>query len=206
MNYPAELIAALRATNPIEAVAAEHVHLRRSGAQLAGRCPLHADKTPSFYAHPDKQVFRCHGCGAGGDVFKLIELLHHCSFRESVEILATRAGIKVEGFRPSPELIARVSALNAQREEQVAFEHWRDQRIWAITDSYRRLGRAALNAEDYLRSQFDSEADPILHDMAWAAIQRYTALSERIEREGLLDIAVLRSEWKSQRGDRHVAA
>ena len=70
---PAETIEAVRALSPIEQVISEHVRLRRSGAQLLGRCPFHADKTPSFSVHPAKQVFHCHGCGAGGDVFQFVQ-------------------------------------------------------------------------------------------------------------------------------------
>jgi CHC2 zinc finger len=207
MNFPAELVEAVRATNPIEDVVSERVQLRRSGAQLTGRCPLHADKTPSFYVHLNKQVFRCHGCQAGGDVFEFVRLLHHCSFPDAVKILAIRAGVRVEGFRPSSELKAKVAAAQARRAEEVAFERWRDGEVWATTNMYRRLGEAALHAEDYLRAhRDDAETDPVIHEMAWAALQRYTAFGERIEREGLLDVAILRSEWQWRRGERHVAA
>src|SRR5208283_5807738 len=79
-----EAIEAIRALSSIEQVIGEHVQLRRSGIELKGCCPFHADKTPSLYISRTKAVFRCHGCGAGGDVFEFIRLLHHCSFCESV--------------------------------------------------------------------------------------------------------------------------
>ena len=110
-----EFIESVRVLSPIDQVVGEHVHLRRSSTQLAGRCPFHADKTPSLYVRPSKCVFHCHGCGAGGDVFEFVRLLHRCSFRQSVEFLAGRAGVRMDGFKPSPELTAKVAALKAQR-------------------------------------------------------------------------------------------
>jgi hypothetical protein len=198
-----ELIEAIRQENRIEDVAGEYTQLRRSGSQLTGRCPLHSERTSSFYVHPGKQVFRCHGCLAGGDVFALIRALHNCSFPEAKKILAARAGVELNGYKPSPELVAKVAALKAQREEEVAFEKWFHERTWAITNAYRHTGVAALHAEDYLRSV--RAFDPVLDDMAWGALQKYIDFTNAIEREGLLDLTILREEWITlRRGARHV--
>lgn len=189
-----ELIEAVRAANPIEQVLSERVQLRRSGAQLVGRCPLHADKTPSFYVHPRKGVFRCHGCGAGGDVFRYIQLLNGCSFPQALRHLAVRADIYIDGFRPTPELTAKVTALKLQREEESAFKRFCDERIEAVSQKLRSLARAAT--QDCLRA---GESDPQVHEMAWAALGRWLDFGQRIEREGLCDLEVLRSEWRKMR-------
>jgi hypothetical protein len=194
--FSPELIEAIRAVSAIEQVIAEHVQLRRSGVQLAGRCPLHADKTPSFYVHPDKAVFRCHGCGAGGDVFRFVQLLHGRSFREAVQYLAARAGMRDDDFQPSPELTARVAGIKAQREDELSFKRFCNERIENVSGHYRRLGRAATHAEDCLRA---GEADPHIHDLAWAALERFITFAARIEREGLCDLNVLRTEWSKLR-------
>jgi DNA primase len=199
-----ELIEALRAANPIEEVVAERVRLHRSGVEHRGLCPFHSERTPSFYVSSAKQVYRCHGCGAGGDVFSFVRKQLGCTFLEAVTHLAQRAGIN--DFSPSPELKAKVAAGRLQRERELAFERWRDQRIWAVTNTYRRLGKAAAHAEDYLRSHFDGEADPVVDAKAWDAIERYINLGLRIEREGLLDNEILRNEWQALRGGQHVAA
>jgi DNA primase len=191
--YTPELIEAVRAVNAIEHVISEHVQLRRSGVQLTGRCCFHADRTPSLYVHPAKSVFRCHACQAGGDVFKFVQLLHQCSFRQSVEFLAARAGVRIDGFRPSPELKAKVSALKAQREEQMQFERFCNDRIEAVNRRYRALGRAANHAEDCLRA---GESDLYIHDLAWDALKQFRDFEARIEREGLCDVDILRTEWE----------
>ena len=120
--YSSEMIEAIRALNPIECVISENTRLiRRSGVQFVVRCLFHDDRTPSFYVHPRKGVFYCHGCNVKGDVFKFVQLLHNCSFRQSVAFLAARAGLQIEGFRPSPEWTAKVSSIQARREKELRF-------------------------------------------------------------------------------------
>ena len=80
-------------------VVADHVQLKRAGRELRGLCPFHSEKTPSFYVNPDKGVFRCHGCGAGGDIFKFVQALEGIDFPEAVRHLADRAGIDLRSTR-----------------------------------------------------------------------------------------------------------
>jgi DNA primase len=192
-----EVIEAVRAVSDIASVAGEHVQLRRLGSQLRGRCPLHPEKTPSLYICPSKGVFHCHGCGAGGDVFEFVQLLHGCSFPQAVEFLAGRAGMHIDGFKPSPELTAKVSALKAQREADLAFKQFCDACITTINERYRALGRAATHAENCLGSGLP--ADPYLEDFAWTALQRYRDFENRVERCGLCDLDVLKTEWEQIR-------
>src|SRR6266568_6711141 len=131
-----ELIEAIRELSPIERVIGECVELRRSGFQLVAACPFHAERTPSFYVHPGKAVFFCQGCGLGGDVFRFVQRLLNCTFRQSVEHLAARVGVAVEGFQPSPELRARVAKLTVQCEEEQRFETFSNDRIDAVNAKY----------------------------------------------------------------------
>jgi hypothetical protein len=88
--------------------------------------------------------------------------------------------VEIEGFRPSQELIERVSALKAKQQGQVEFEKFCNERLRAVNQRYRSLGRSATHAEDYLRT---GSLDPYLHDLAWdALVELYrdeTALRER---------------------------
>ncbi len=70
-----------------------YVSLKKTGKNHTGLCPFHAEKTPSFSVNPGKQIFHCFGCGAGGDVFKFLELQEGLNFPEAVKKLASRAGI-----------------------------------------------------------------------------------------------------------------
>jgi DNA primase len=83
----------VREASDIAAVVGEYVALRKAGARLAGLCPFHREKTPSFYVNPSMQVFHCFGCGVGGDVFSFLMQHEKMTFPEAVRHLATRAGI-----------------------------------------------------------------------------------------------------------------
>ncbi len=64
---------------------------RRNGREeVAGLCPLHRETQPSFYVNRRKQVFYCHGCGQGGDLIRLVQLLHRVSFPQALSRLAPR--------------------------------------------------------------------------------------------------------------------
>jgi DNA primase len=70
-----------------------YVHLRPAGKGFKGLCPFHEEKTPSFMVSPEKQLFHCFGCGAGGDVFTFIMKYEKVTFFEAVKMLAQKAGV-----------------------------------------------------------------------------------------------------------------
>lgn len=73
----------------IVGVAERLTNLRRSGKRLVGRCPMpdHEDRTPSFFVNPDKQSYRCFGCGAHGDVIDLVMKVEGLTFKEALQHL-----------------------------------------------------------------------------------------------------------------------
>ncbi len=73
----------------------EYVALRRQGARWLGLCPFHAEKTPSFTVNPDMGIFKCFGCGKGGDIFTFVQEQEHVNFIEALEMLADRAGVEL---------------------------------------------------------------------------------------------------------------
>ena len=64
---PDDKIEAIKNASDIVDIVSETVSLRRAGRNYLGLCPFHAEKTPSFTVSPDKQIFYCFGCGAGGN-------------------------------------------------------------------------------------------------------------------------------------------
>ncbi|HYH28252.1 MAG TPA: DNA primase [Actinomycetota bacterium] len=86
-------VEAVRERNDIAAVIGQYVALKKAGRDLVGLCPFHTEKTPSFRVEPGKQVFYCFGCGKGGNVFHFLMEIEQLTFPESVERLASRAGI-----------------------------------------------------------------------------------------------------------------
>ncbi|BFU46345.1 DNA primase [Krasilnikovia sp. MM14-A1004] len=91
-----EDIALVRDRTSIAEVINETVTLRSAGGgNLKGLCPFHDEKTPSFTVSPARNVYFCHGCGAGGDAIKFLMDAEHLTFIESVERLAGKAGIQL---------------------------------------------------------------------------------------------------------------
>lgn len=77
----------LKNANPIERVAARYATLHRAGTNYKMLCPFHDDHHPSLMLHVGKQFFKCHACGAGGDVIALVMGMEHCSFAEATHII-----------------------------------------------------------------------------------------------------------------------
>ena len=95
MRLPPELIDRIRESADIVAVVSEHVQLKRTGKTWKALCPFHQEKTPSFHVNPDRQIFKCFGCGEGGDVFRFLMEFEKLSFPEAAEMLATASGIPI---------------------------------------------------------------------------------------------------------------
>ncbi|HUT24043.1 MAG TPA: DNA primase [Sumerlaeia bacterium] len=82
----------------IAEVVGQYVELRRAGANLKGLCPFHQEKTPSFNVHPGKQIFKCFGCGKGGDALTFVREIERVDFRQALEILAGKYGLETPQF------------------------------------------------------------------------------------------------------------
>lgn len=95
VHYSDELIEDIKNSNDIVDIISQYVILKRSGRNFFGVCPFHKEKTPSFSVSPDKQIFHCFGCGAGGNVIHFISKIENVNFKESIQILAERANIKL---------------------------------------------------------------------------------------------------------------
>lgn len=101
MKISTELIEEVRRRNDIVDVISEYVNLKRAGKNYKALCPFHSEKTPSFIVSPDKQIFHCFGCGAGGDVIGFIMKIEKTSFHDAVLRLAERVGISLKELDPA---------------------------------------------------------------------------------------------------------
>src|SRR3989344_2951971 len=90
----------VREANDIVEVVGSYLTLNKAGDSYRTLCPFHKEKTPSFNVNSGRQSFHCFGCGAGGDVFKFVQLYEGCEFPDAIRILAKRAGIP---FEPTAE-------------------------------------------------------------------------------------------------------
>lgn len=95
MRYSEDLIEEIRLRNDIVDVISGYVKLTRKGSSYFGLCPFHNEKSPSFSVSPDKQMYYCFGCGAGGNVYTFIMEYENFTFTEAVKFLAERAGVQL---------------------------------------------------------------------------------------------------------------
>lgn len=85
----------VRAATDIVQLVSETVMLKQRGQEFWGCCPFHGEKTPSFHVIPSTGLFKCFGCGAGGDVFGYIMKRENLEFPDAIRFLADRAGIEL---------------------------------------------------------------------------------------------------------------
>lgn len=116
--------------------------MKRSGRRWVGLCPFHAEKTPSFTVSPDLGLFKCFGCGKGGDLFSFLQAREGVTFGESLRMLADRAGVEL-GFSGdgSDGGVGRAELARVN--------------IWAAGQFRKNLNDDELgrNARDYLNSR-----------------------------------------------------
>ncbi|MBK9133684.1 MAG: DNA primase [Betaproteobacteria bacterium] len=113
---PQGFIDELLSRTDIGAVIGRHVELKKSGANLMGLCPFHAERSPSFSVTPSKGFYHCFGCGAGGDAIRFLVEHLGLSFVEAVRDLAQAANMVVPEEHASPEERERQTTLRQRRQ------------------------------------------------------------------------------------------
>ncbi|MEU4212668.1 DNA primase [Streptomyces sp. NPDC026206] len=122
-------VKAVRDAVPIDAVVSEYLQLRNAGGgNLKGLCPFHDEKSPSFQVSPAKGLFYCFGCQEGGDTVDFIMKIDHLSFAETIERLASQAGITLRyeegGYTPGRQQGERIRLVEAHK---IAAQFYADQ-------------------------------------------------------------------------------
>jgi DNA primase len=126
IQFDTSLISRIQQANDIVDVIAEHLSLVKKGKELVGLCPFHTDHRPSMYVNPDKQIFKCFACGAGGDVLKFVQMKENLSFGQAIERLAQRGGIKLE--RQKAAVSSEPGSIDANRLARL--NEW-TRKLWA---------------------------------------------------------------------------
>src|SRR5712691_6341347 len=134
----------LRLQANIVQVVQEYVPLKRAGATYKGLCPFHSERTPSFHVNPDKAFFHCFGCGAGGDVFKFLELHEKVGFQDAVRMLAQKFGLAIPESEGTSEDSRRDTALRESllKMHEIAAAYFREQ-LAALAGGRARAARRA---------------------------------------------------------------
>ena len=103
MYYPDEIIEEVRSKNDIVDIVSGYVRLQKKGANYVGLCPFHNEKTGSFMVSSTKQMFYCFGCHTGGNVITFLMKHENATFKEAIEKLADRAGVKLPELKLNEE-------------------------------------------------------------------------------------------------------
>ncbi|MEE1257111.1 MAG: DNA primase [Lachnospiraceae bacterium] len=103
MYYPEELIEEIRQKNDIVDVISGYVGLQKKGGNYVCCCPFHSEKTPSFSVNRNRQIYKCFGCGEGGNVVTFVMKYENCTFPEAIKQLADKAGVALPEMEYSEE-------------------------------------------------------------------------------------------------------
>ncbi len=142
---PPETIEQIQSANDIVEVVGAYFPLKRAGPVFKALCPFHQERTPSFSVNPQRQIFKCFGCGAGGSVIRFVMLYENLDFIAAARKLAERARIPLDLDELSPEYSAQIEL----RRRLISLH------ALATDFFHRQLLRspAAQPARDYLRSR-----------------------------------------------------
>jgi len=142
MRIPEDKIDEIRSSVDIVDVIGSTVRLKKAGKNFQGLCPFHTEKTPSFMVNPEKQIFKCFGCGAGGNVFSFIMKDQNVTFYEAVKQMADKAGISLPRMKEDAQERRDLEKYYAVNEFAAK---WYANNLWKST--------AGKHALEYLRKR-----------------------------------------------------
>ena len=126
MAIPGRFLDDLIARTDLVDLVSESVRLTKKGNSYWGCCPFHSEKTPSFHVVPDRQIYKCFGCGKGGGAINFVMELENLPYRDAVAVLAKRVGMEVPESRgDSPGMRERrEKMLEMNKQAARLFHQW----------------------------------------------------------------------------------
>ncbi len=106
----------------------QYVALKKAGRNFKGLCPFHGEKTPSFMVNPELGIYKCFGCGEGGDAYSFLQKIEGMDFSEALSSLAKRVGVELISYKPSQgeqlrEKLLSINSLAAEIYQYMLGEH-----------------------------------------------------------------------------------
>ena len=123
MAIPEQFIDELVARTDLVDLVSEYVHLSQKGGSYWGCCPFHNEKTPSFHVVPDRQLYKCFGCGKGGGAINFVMEMENLTYPDAIRHLAKRAGMEVPETGVDDEARKKYQRALAANKEAARFYH-----------------------------------------------------------------------------------
>src|SRR3954451_3668230 len=173
-------------------VVGETVQLRKAGTTYKGLCPFHGEKTPSFTVTPNRESWKCFGCGLGGDVFSFVMQRDGSSFPDALRVLANKAGVEIDERTKRED--AHRARLREVMETSIAFYH----QVLTAT----KMGQPAL---DYLRGRGFTDATVEAAQLGWApdgwdSMSRKLVEKRQIKPDELVEVGLASPARSQNRG------
>lgn len=163
-------------------IVGEVLPLKRRGKNFVGLCPFHDEKTPSFTVFPDRNVYKCFGCGKAGDVFGFLMDYHSMSFPEAIEFLGRRLGIELpKKGKPTKDSIQKLE------KKEAAFK--------ALAEASSLYGKILMSKQgkialDYFHRRGFS--DKLIKDFALGySLDAWEGMSGELRKRGFSDKALI---------------
>ncbi len=186
-----DVIAEVRSRAKIVDVVSELVVLKRAGKDYKGLCPFHNEKSPSFFVNPDKGIFKCFGCGEGGDVFAFVQKAKRIDFIDSVKDLAQKLGVPLVETSQDKDEYDRRSALLMLYQQACQYYHHllKDPK----EGEQARLYLEKRGIDEATIDEFKLGYAP----MAWDGLLRYLSDANKYSPETLFEAGLVRRKAES---------
>lgn len=149
------------------------IPLKRAGRNFKALCPFHQEKTPSFMVSPDRQIYHCFACGAGGNAFHFLMQYERVEFPEAVRVLAKKAGVILpEHQREDPQAASLITQL------------YRINELTALFYAQVLASSSGVPAKDYLLKRGISEDTIRLFKLGYA-VDKWDALISHLRAKGI---------------------
>ncbi len=180
-RYSDEIIDEVRQTNDIVDIISQYVHLKRSGRNFFGLCPFHNEKSPSFSVSPDKQIFHCFGCGAGGNVFTFLTKIEGISFIEAVQMLADRSNIQLPTLENNADFAKEELKAKVFKVNEFTAQYYHE-------NLYKKESKIA---QDYIKKR--KLTNETLKAFRIGFSGKFDELYQALKKEGFQDLEILES-------------
>lgn len=179
----------LRAQADIQAIVSDYVTLKKVGQNFRARCPFHQEKTASFNVNPQRQIYKCFGCGKGGDVFTFVMEIEGCSFPEAVKTIADKVGVAL----PRETSAAEFEERDRRRKDLLQLNAWAleffEENLNQTSDGKRAIEYLAhREINEQTRKTFRLGYAPDSWDALSSHLRKMGASRSEIEMSGLVTL------------------